>query len=554
MQSRKLGIRIGSLLQAWEEERAVLRDGDPNTSKEKQKDNDDGQRGTGIGAATKRLRNYRIVIHTSPFLRCVQTAIAASAGISLVSGTRVAQHAKDYDAGASSTEHSHSIQTRLRPSLLRLDAFLGEWLTPDYFEQITPPPGSVMMLTSAKGELLRRGEAIEMAAANLPKPSLGNFPGGWSSPTSSAANSEQEDEAPPLERMTAMAQALPSATTRSSSYDYTNMAPIQGRPVVSKISTAMPQGYEGYVPPMPTYAVAPSDPIPPGYVAHARDACVEIDYQWDSMREPYNWGTGGEYGEEWSSMHQRFRTGLEKLVEWYRSAESPTELNPSREKSPSATAEEDDTETVVVLVTHGAGCNALIGALTNRPALMDVGMSSLTMAVRKDDTPTSGSMDLAAQYEVKLVASNDHIRTDSNHPFQPHPSPKTLAGNLSWQRHRSSGSSPSTSPRPSFSLGESTIRDFRRTTPSHSASASRSSARLWSSVSASDSADDLIPNFEDPKPAASHPAETEEPSDTRRTDTADPARPNYGLWSGPANREPPSKRRWTVTNQSSSPS
>ena len=33
----------------------------------------------------------------------------------------------------------------------------------------------------------------------------------------------------------------------------------------------------GYTPPTSTYALSAADAIPPDYVAHARDACVEVD-------------------------------------------------------------------------------------------------------------------------------------------------------------------------------------------------------------------------------------------------------------------------------------
>jgi hypothetical protein len=44
----------------------------------------------------------------------------------------------------------------IKKSTIRVDAFLGEWLSPDYFESITPPPSSIMMVASAKADLLRR--------------------------------------------------------------------------------------------------------------------------------------------------------------------------------------------------------------------------------------------------------------------------------------------------------------------------------------------------------------------------------------------------------------
>jgi len=83
----------------------------------------------------------------------------------------------------------------------------------------------------------------------------------------------------------------------------------------------------------------------------------------------------------------------------------------------------------VILVTHGAGCNALIGALTNHPVLIDVGMASLTMAVRKTViTPKSSPstsppesprlharvgakvLGISDEYEVKLIANTEHLR------------------------------------------------------------------------------------------------------------------------------------------------
>jgi hypothetical protein len=108
--------------------------------------------------------------------------------------------------------------------------------------------------------------------------------------------------------------------------------------------------------------------------------------------------------------------------------------------------EDEQEDLVIIMITHGAGCNALIGALTNQPVLLDVGMASLTMAVRKENAPTlvlaqevpdaiasptatspaspdpvaimnghdrrRSSLDigLSAIYEMKLVASSEHLR------------------------------------------------------------------------------------------------------------------------------------------------
>ena len=89
------------------------------------------------------------------------------------------------------------------------------------------------------------------------------------------------------------------------------------------------------------------------------EGSVLIDWTWDSLRL----GDGGEYGEEWGSMHERFDRGLSKLLQFY----CQQDMNGD--------------ETVVILVTHGAGCNALLGALTRKPVLTDIPISSLSMAV-----------------------------------------------------------------------------------------------------------------------------------------------------------------------------
>lgn len=192
-----------------------------------------------------------------------------------------------------------------------------------------------------------------------------------------------------------------------------------------------------YVAPVPAYAISHNAEIPNGYVPHARDNCCKVDYQWDSMRGTLDWGDGGSLGEEWTSMHKRFRKGLQKLVDWYSTAENPTQMV-TKERRPSVADdyvmvdedEEDvEIESVVVIVSHGAGCNALIGAITHQPVLTDVGLASLTEAVRKpgvedvndaglgrvqsggSDTvsESSGRVAIHEYYDLKLFASNEHL-------------------------------------------------------------------------------------------------------------------------------------------------
>ena len=440
-QSQALGARIASIVQVRESAAAD----DQTNGHDK------------IHPSKHGRRKYKVVLHTSPFLRCIQTSIAIIAGLK--------QHEAATNAAASTPHHGphifhsgdpHTHASHLaaipepeteyarqrravspKPTadskvLLRVDAFLGEWLSPDYFTDITAPPCSQMMVASAKGELLRRGDAI--VAIKLP-----NSP-------------DSEEEGSPLQQtssldaidhssldMTDLKQSLPPLA-RAHSHHAGSIPKSEGSTISNKSGLDTGDSGIGYEPPVPAYAISPSQPIPQGYVAHARDACVKVDYSWDSQRPPLDWGNGGEYGEEWSNMHKRFRRGFMQMLSWYRShsvqkkmdePESETSSRQSNGESQAEDIEEDDTETVLVLVTHGAGCNALIGALTNHPVLIDVGMASLTMAVRKNTIPrrpsesdhpystTSrrkrSSMDTSSveDYDVKLTASTEHLRSNS---------------------------------------------------------------------------------------------------------------------------------------------
>lgn len=450
-------------------------------------------------------RKQRLIIHSSPFLRCIQTSIAISAGVEQYKGLHNASsqpphpkphiHPHQMHSGSPhlrAMDHRHSpflsaileprdneTETSQKPlpkltgtskACLRMDAFLGEWLSPDYFEEITPPPDSVMMLASAKADLLRQGEHVEiLQSSDRSTSSRGNFPGGWGSGSSTASDSADKGEDGPLGNISELSQRLPRF---GRSNTHTGSGPPGIRASQNSVRTAgkVVSNVEGYTPPTPAYAISPSDPIPPGYVAHARDNCVEVDYQWDSMRPPHHWGDGGCIGEEWSSMHKRFRRGLHNMISWYRSCDTRKREESIREDITSHVEPneelEEDTETILVLVTHGAGCNALIGALTNQPVLMNVGMASLTMAIRKENSitsrfsPSSSSsseasttaspprrrsiidLGISDDYEVKIIASTDHLRA----PSQPSPASQpsltqrssTMSSSyISGNRHRS---------------------------------------------------------------------------------------------------------------------
>lgn len=272
------------------------------------------------------------------------------------------------------------------------------------------------MLASAKASLLRK----EDYSSNP------NF-APYNNATSGHAWGQVPTPASPVNSTDSSVSSLADALRRAGRSDSVTSVTSNGE---SRLLTG-----GAYVAPVPAYAISHNAEIPNGYVPHARDNCCNVDYQWDSMRGALDWGDGGSLGEEWTSMHQRFRKGLQKLVDWYSTAEHPTEMV-TRERRASVTddyvmVEDEDVEveSVVILVSHGAGCNALIGAITHKPVLTDVGLASLTEAVRKpgvseieDGGPSrlaggssgtasepSGLVAIHEYYDLKLFASSEHL-------------------------------------------------------------------------------------------------------------------------------------------------
>ncbi|KAI9815191.1 MAG: hypothetical protein M1832_005526 [Thelocarpon impressellum] len=631
IQSRALGARIASLLDSRDlsgphDTGPLNRENDPGLSAVAE--GDANGVGTGSRAADRpkhghhsRRRKRRVVIHTSPFLRCVQTSIAISAGMAQYHGmthahmtahpTRSAhlhsESPKLNAVGASNVEHLASIpepardvpaparqrqhkQRVFRKPVLRVDAFLGEWLNPDYFDMITPPPSSVLMVAGAKADLLRTGDYDQSAVESSGRPSAG-FPGGWGS----AAPIEG-----PMSSMSSVAQALP-LLNRSSSHN--SGAGHAGRSGTAgpKLATAPPHENGGYVPLAPTYAISPSDPIPPGYVTHARDACVEVDYQWDSMREPQNWGSGGEYGEEWGAMHKRYRRATQEMLSWYRKhgvAERPrhgARRGRAEYEDDGDDDDDDDVEVVLILVSHGAGCNAIIGGLTDRTVLLDVGMASLTMAVRKDmtqgapESPGAGaderpnvfrrksavSIPVSEDYDVKLMASTEHLRPGSSALATPHPTPSSPLITSRLKHGHGANSFEE-----GFSIGEagarpatsSAIGSIRRTSKSPSAAVSRSYTAgpagggslngLWKRGNSGENTDDdgsvgpgddMVLNFGEAEPAPVK-VKVTEPS-PRPGEALARTSSQRGLWGSSAvaeerkETEGMPKRRWTVNER-----
>ncbi|KAL8730124.1 MAG: hypothetical protein Q9181_004772 [Wetmoreana brouardii] len=648
IQSRTLGNRIASILHA-----RYAQDGHGGSNASS--DNNEPQAAGGVKNSQEdhssskingdqgKKRKYKIIIHTSPFLRCIQTSVAIGAGIAQFEGLvrkdgqpqlpkhhqmhSEAQHpvhtTSPYLTGTENwtTPHLSAIPEpagidddddmavtakdrelfidQLKPRV-RIDAFLGEWLSPEYFDLITPPPSSIMMITGAKAELMRRGEYVDVPAGSYRNgPGQGNFPGGWGSHSQAAAEESNFQDSGPLSTVSTIASTLPRLNRASSHSNVSASSPNSNSRTsprsVSKIETSAVPRLSAYEPPTPSYAISPSEPIPPGYVAHARDACIDVDFQWDSMRQPHDWGNGGDYGEEWSTMHKRFRRGLQSMIAWYQ--HNHTELTTQNiidgSTGLSGTSDwiDHDTDIVLVLVTHGAGCNALVGAITNQPVLLDVGMASLTMAVRKEKlsqqpqspvSPTHSSrrksvMDtgISDDYEVKMIASTEHLqaRSRSSTAGLQHRSPTLSSSPTATHRYRTS-SMASTASSSSFNDGDFKLDQENRAMNSIGISggltrSATSSGGLWSKPTSKtmDGYNDWLHKEKAPQLSGHSPLAKEVSSNKKSSqeetnveaeiDKAEelngaPGHPTtqHGLWGAPPattvnEREKGFKRRWT---------
>lgn len=593
LQARALGVRIASLLQASEY---------TGTGPE----NEQGQQPSAADLSTESdlYDRYNVVIHTSPFLRCLQTSIAVGAGINQFRSG--AETLDDLSAAPLPMIETTASDPR---TLLRVDAFLGEWLSPDYFDQITPPPASDRMVALAKAELLRRGDIIFTPKEGT-RAMSGHFPGGWGS--QSHPSSPNENEEGSLQQQETPGTLGPSGRRQRANSDslQSHHKPSGATKRLGRLYTDLPAiADSAYVPPTPSYAVSPSDPIPAGYVAHARDACTKVDYMWDSMRAPF-WGTGGEYGEEWSSMHERVHSGFRQMVEWYRQPKnSPMEL--SRATSQGFTRKNRNAQTVLIIITHGADCNALISSLAGHSALVDINTASLTMAVRQDrlksSTPNSDqtanppsrheARSVAQEYALQLVASTDHLRAGVNPSkltslSSPSAPPSRSAPAVPTYRNRL-GSRPSMIQGPfairphstSTSAAKSTSKATTTTATNTSTAATprtvgggpnsrtwsmaprtstptRGPSGLWSSITSptdkNGDEDDLVPNFNDPRPASQETSRDSAPPDIRAEQSGSgwakqlPKRTSSqrGLWGSAASLDDASaRRRWTVAEQ-----
>ncbi|KAI3486832.1 hypothetical protein L1887_49537 [Cichorium endivia] len=149
------------------------------------------------------------------------------------------------------------------------------------------------MVATAKGELMQN-EHIDVYTPTISnKSSTNNLWGGGGKAAGSQGG---------LDDWSHVRDALPAPTARrdratsvtsggSSDTGSGRRSPFRpGHVLHSQPSTLPRRETTAYVPPTPSYAVSTSDHIPRGYVAHARNATVNVDYQWDSSRYPQNWG------------------------------------------------------------------------------------------------------------------------------------------------------------------------------------------------------------------------------------------------------------------------
>ncbi|RMZ90978.1 hypothetical protein DV736_g1786, partial [Chaetothyriales sp. CBS 134916] len=336
-------------------------------------------------------KRRRVIIHSSPYLRCVQTAVAIAAGLNQaqtshcraqrttrtpVSRPRVAHGSPAIPEDTEVPRSALPRRTGSPPAPqsdhpeLRLDSFLGEWLSPDYFETHMRPPPSEELVQRAKQYLRRPAEKIHGADMASPLvPDIGSVD--WGEKEKGLAAAPLHDKTG-LRAMAAAGHAM-AKPSRHFSFATGPNGRLAGYNRIGKLAKT------AYHPPVPTYAIATHDPIPIGFVAHARDACVDVDATWDSEQPPLSWGDGGSSDEEWAGMHRRFR------------------------------------------------CNALIRLMTGAPALHDVGTSSLTLAgrkpaeegmspIRRTNSHRRGSLDtgIADEYDMKIIASTEHLRGGSN--------------------------------------------------------------------------------------------------------------------------------------------
>ena len=396
-------------------------------------------------------RSLNVVMHSSPYLRCTQTAIAVSSGIANAydelrradqpetirrDQEGIVEDKKRQEANSASSNSAPQLSIggpelnykSTSPKLLssnfkkhriklKLDAFLGEWLTVDYFEHMYASPNATYLLETAKIDLLRGTEDIaDDSDDTICKIVIKETPPDYNTSKNRKAIATKS----PSEQGFQPQDHACSENYVRNNYDKCGIKVS----TIFRTEFSLENGRDRAS--LDCDKLSKSESTPQGIIDQARRKYVKVDGQWDSMKEPLLWGDGGELGEDWGSMHQRLNTGLHCLLNWYMNKELHNQG--ALEATDSLSSEEHESDTVIIIVTHGAACNALIGAFTNQPIVVEVGTSSFTMFVRKEkvseetlrcsitsrmELPQSRS-NLSNIYNLKLLASTQHLQPDIN--------------------------------------------------------------------------------------------------------------------------------------------
>jgi len=352
-------------------------------------------------------RRKRIVVHSSPYLRCIQTAVGVCAGLATKLSYSDSPMPTKSRLGENKTRgKDHDLINLVDEApLLRVDAFLGEVLQPSSFHHARPPI-SPMMLAAAKGALLHEDPIESFTPANQ-----GNFPGGWESPH--GRRTRDENHRMPL--FAADSKSLDLALMGDMNYRsqladliHRNRSNSQSRaqeaargPNVGDSTSIFVASPGCYDPPVPTYSVSMDCPIPKGYVSHARTHCVDVDREWDSTKAAVQWGDGGTFEESDAQFYHRIQTGLRSLLDWY----SKQPVGDHGDGTWEHDNDEGHYDLVVIIVTHNKGCSALYDILDVRTtrSLISFPTTGIALAKRTQNQLRRETAPLHDQYSVKTI-------------------------------------------------------------------------------------------------------------------------------------------------------
>ncbi|KAF2675188.1 hypothetical protein BT63DRAFT_409294 [Microthyrium microscopicum] len=413
-------------------------------------------------------RVKRIFIHSSPFLRCIQTTIGIAAGISGFAPSIEVKSNLPPHTESSSSDFEPEPLPFLQP-VVRIEPWLGEWMTKNYFR--VNPEDSKVDAPDPK-------EVFQYAFTIMGGMGIDYLP-----------NCDEGDYLPPTDpaRAPISKELLQDAFEAMASEDAAQEVRLNGRrnshpplPLSDLINGGAYDLQTGIYQNHSEYSPYPTDQIPAGVIAHARDACLAFDSEWKGL------GEGGHLDESWEVFTNRISTGFESLISWYlrnpldtaeenisQSQDAPIykisthdtdidmdipdldpfDLDPqdydmaksimsehlAQEKERrdidhwlsllsnldtadtalSATdytalqSAKTDYELIVICVTHNGGCNAFQFSCSQRPVLNDFPQASLTLAYSSQELDAEQGKPLLPQYKIALTGNADHLRRKS---------------------------------------------------------------------------------------------------------------------------------------------